>query len=257
MAPPDVFEEVERLQATHTLASFKAILCEQGLGPGGRAKRDVALHVARLQRAMRLFSAGGEDAQSPPRFDTARAGRVLGPALDACRLCRGPIARPRRTFCCDECVHVHRLRTSGGAVRSALAVRDRGVCAGCGCDAEALYRAAAAAVREALRDASSGVRSRAERRALGAAALQAHVAAHAPRFAKHVRLGQSLRFVKVSRGSFWHADHVVAMADGGGSCALANLRTLCTPCHAAVTRGQNTSWQTAKRSEGRPLLRLS
>jgi hypothetical protein len=34
---------------------------------------------------------------------------------------------------------------------------------------------------------------------------------------------------------FWQADHVLAVAEGGGSTGLDNLRTLCTPCHSAET----------------------
>ncbi len=36
---------------------------------------------------------------------------------------------------------------------------------------------------------------------------------------------------------FWQADHIVPVAEGGGGCGLDNLRTLCTPCHAAETAG--------------------
>ncbi len=36
-------------------------------------------------------------------------------------------------------------------------------------------------------------------------------------------------------GSFWEADHIVPVAEGGGGCGLDNLRTLCTPCHQSET----------------------
>lgn len=36
-------------------------------------------------------------------------------------------------------------------------------------------------------------------------------------------------------GDFWQADHIVPVAEGGGSCGLENLRTLCTPCHQSET----------------------
>lgn len=36
-------------------------------------------------------------------------------------------------------------------------------------------------------------------------------------------------------GDFWQADHIVPVAEGGGSCGLDNLRTLCTPCHQGET----------------------
>lgn len=34
---------------------------------------------------------------------------------------------------------------------------------------------------------------------------------------------------------FWQADHILAVAEGGGQCSLANFRTLCTPCHLTET----------------------
>jgi hypothetical protein len=36
-------------------------------------------------------------------------------------------------------------------------------------------------------------------------------------------------------GDFWQADHIHAVAEGGGACGLDNLRTLCTPCHLLET----------------------
>lgn len=39
-------------------------------------------------------------------------------------------------------------------------------------------------------------------------------------------------------GNAWHADHIVAVAQGGGECDEDNLRTLCVLCHAAVTAEQ-------------------
>lgn len=39
-------------------------------------------------------------------------------------------------------------------------------------------------------------------------------------------------------GALWQADHIVAVADGGGECDLSNFRTLCSVCHDSVTAGQ-------------------
>mmetsp|Transcript_18394 Transcript_18394/g.28690 ORF Transcript_18394/g.28690 Transcript_18394/m.28690 type:complete len:244 (-) Transcript_18394:849-1580(-) len=41
---------------------------------------------------------------------------------------------------------------------------------------------------------------------------------------------------KIKAGHFWQADHVTAVAEGGGLCNLDNIRTLCTPCHNAETK---------------------
>ena len=40
---------------------------------------------------------------------------------------------------------------------------------------------------------------------------------------------------KPKEGDFWQADHILAVAEGGGGCGLENLRTLCTPCHKSET----------------------
>jgi 5-methylcytosine-specific restriction endonuclease McrA len=38
------------------------------------------------------------------------------------------------------------------------------------------------------------------------------------------------------RRRYWEVDHVRAVVEGGGSCGLENLRTLCWECHRKVTR---------------------
>lgn len=50
------------------------------------------------------------------------------------------------------------------------------------------------------------------------------------------------------RKSFWDADHIVPVAEGGGQCDLSNMRTLCLLCHGKATaalrerlRGRATS----------------
>ncbi len=44
----------------------------------------------------------------------------------------------------------------------------------------------------------------------------------------------------------WQADHIVPVAEGGGSCGLDNLRTLCTDCHR-----KETAKLAARRAEAR------
>ncbi len=38
-----------------------------------------------------------------------------------------------------------------------------------------------------------------------------------------------------SRKSLWDADHILPVAEGGGQCDLANMRTLCLKCHREAT----------------------
>ncbi len=122
--------------------------------------------------------------------------------LPLCRWCELEIlAKRRRTFCSDYCVHQHRLRTDPGYLRDQVFARDRGFCAACQADTVAIY----AALK----------RSRGPARAAGL----------------------SLYGLKTitNRRSLWDADHILPVAEGGGQCDLDNLRTLCLPCHREAT----------------------
>ena len=100
-------------------------------------------------------------------------------------------------------MHAWKLRTDSGYLREQVFARDRGVCALCGIDTEALRR---------------------NKRKLDYAARQ--------QFEKE--WGR--------RRHLWDADHVLPVSQGGGECDLSNMRTLCLPCHKKVTallrRGQ-------------------
>jgi 5-methylcytosine-specific restriction endonuclease McrA len=113
-----------------------------------------------------------------------------------CRWCGAEVAGRRRTFCGDTCVHEWKLRTDPCYLREQVFLRDRGVCAVCGVDTEALRK---------------------EKRKLDYRARR--------QFEKDWG----------SRRSLWDADHIVPVVEGGGECGLANMRTLCLKCHRMVT----------------------
>jgi 5-methylcytosine-specific restriction endonuclease McrA len=117
-----------------------------------------------------------------------------------CRWCRAETPKGRRTFCSAACVHEWKLRTDPGYLREKVLERDKGVCAACGTDTLALRR---------------------DLRKLDYAARR--------RFLKDWGLREG------SRKSLWDADHIVPVAEGGGQCDLANMRTLCLKCHRAAT----------------------
>ncbi|GGA75274.1 hypothetical protein GCM10011507_28300 [Edaphobacter acidisoli] len=122
--------------------------------------------------------------------------------LPLCRWCDLEIlAKRRRTFCSDYCVHQWRLRTDPGYLREQVFSRDRGICAACGIDAVAAWNALK--------------RSRGTARAAG------------------LRL-YGMKSI-ASRRSLWDADHIRPVAEGGGQCDLDNLRTLCLLCHREAT----------------------
>lgn len=112
-----------------------------------------------------------------------------------CRWCRGELPKGRFTFCSDACVDEWKLRTDPGYLREQVFLRDRGVCAQCGLDTEALRK---------------------DKRKLDYAARR--------QFEKDW-----------GRRHLWDADHIVPVAEGGGECDLANMRTLCLKCHRAAT----------------------
>jgi len=82
--------------------------------------------------------------------DAGRSARVhsqaesqLGPhGRPLCRWCLMEIlAKRRRTFCSDFCVHQWRLRSDPGYLRDQVFARDRGLCALCSTDTVAAYAA--------------------------------------------------------------------------------------------------------------------
>jgi 5-methylcytosine-specific restriction enzyme A len=122
--------------------------------------------------------------------------------LPLCRWCDLEIiARRRRTFCSDYCVHQWRLRTDPGYLRDQVFARDRGRCAVCHIDTVAAYAA--------LKRARGAVR---------AAGLRLY----------------GMKSI-ASRRSLWDADHILPVAEGGGQCDLDNIRTLCLLCHREAT----------------------
>jgi 5-methylcytosine-specific restriction endonuclease McrA len=117
-----------------------------------------------------------------------------------CRWCAIEVPSGRRTFCSADCVHEWKLRTDPGYLREQVFARDRGVCAACGIDTEVL--------RKQFRKLDYRARRQ---------------------FLKEWKVKESWR------RSLWDADHVVPVAEGGGECDLANMRTLCLKCHRAAT----------------------
>ena len=93
-------------------------------------------------------------------------------------------------------MHQWKLRTDAGYLREQVFDRDRGVCAECGVDTEALRKS---------------------KRKLDYAARRV--------FEKEWGLRRHL----------WDADHIVPVIEGGGECDLSNMRTLCLKCHRATT----------------------
>ena len=119
-----------------------------------------------------------------------------------CRWCKGAVSGRRRTFCSDACVHEWRLRSSTSYLRECVFARDKGVCALCGIDTHKQRRRV---LRLPFSERMQRLRE-----------MHEHGLIH------H------------GRKTWWEADHVVPVVEGGDS-NLENMRTLCIPCHRGVT----------------------
>ena len=144
---------------------------------------------------------------TPSRQRTSKGGWIRAHSLPKgpngralCRWCAIEVPKGRRTFCSEDCVHEWKLRTDPGYLREQVFARDRGICASCGVNTE---------------------RARNHFRKLDYRARR--------KFLKEWGLNENWR------RSLWDADHIVPVAEGGGECDLANMRTLCLKCHRAAT----------------------
>lgn len=117
-----------------------------------------------------------------------------------CRQCNEEVPKGRRTFCSQECVDRWSIKTNPSYARQLVFARDKGVCALCGLDCNRLYHELRRLDWRARRD---------RLRELG---------------------------IPEHRTSYWDADHIVPVVEGGGECDLDNYRTLCIPCHQEATR---------------------
>jgi 5-methylcytosine-specific restriction enzyme A len=127
---------------------------------------------------------------------TKQGGWVVRRKRGQCRWCGLDVPTGRFTFCNDTCVHEWKLRTDPGYLREQVFARDKGVCAQCGLDTEAMRR---------------------DKRKLDYKARR--------QFEKDWG----------GRRNLWDADHIVPVVEGGGECDLANMRTLCLKCHKLET----------------------
>lgn len=146
-----------------------------------------------------------------------------------CKRCHGRIPPNRKGFCSDECTREHRMLTSPEYLRQLVFERDGGYCSQCGFDC------GAADVRiNDLRLVYSGL-------SLSAWGSLDWIWAKLTleRFLKSLRdvgfrfnAAQYFRPGKRRMRSLWEADHILAIADGGGECDLENVQTLCLRCHS-------------------------
>jgi len=146
-----------------------------------------------------------------------------------CRWCDREVPPPKVSFCGKACVHEWRVRRDSQYVRSCLRRRDKGHCSFCGEDAIAIYKKfqnACTVKQKILKDKGLKGKKLKEKMSDFVDSLCAKIMW--PKIGKWDR-----------EGSFWQADHILGVADGGGECGLENYQTLCTPCHRSKTNIEN------------------
>lgn len=181
------------------------------------------------------------------------------PAKRHCRWCGGPVPKGRFSWCSQKCVDEALLRAQPGYARRQVEKRDHGVCSACGLDCARLERlvsilacVAHASVR-VERDSGRvctdwdtpwewsehpAAAKRREHLEI-ALAILALWAGHDLRKwdVDVVQIGKEwVRRTRVSlKHSLWQMDHVKPVVEGGGSCGLDNLQSLCLRCHKVAT----------------------
>ena len=140
-----------------------------------------------------------------------------------CRYCAVVVPKPpRRTFCSKECVDEYLVRSSVRFARQQLWKRDKGVCAMCGTDTDALARVLCCIwYRDPI-----GAHQNAWLFGYGNAFRRATARHNCSERYPH----------RVQHGTLWEADHILEVARGGGECGLEGLQTLCRPCHLRKTK---------------------
>lgn len=141
-----------------------------------------------------------------------------------CRNCDAEVPKGRRTFCSEGCVDDWASRHSPTLMRQRVFRRDNGMCALCGIDTTVLGKVLNMEWQRIKRaHTEQQRRERAEFR-------------------------QRYRWF-FRRRTYWDADHIVPVVEGGGECTLANIRTLCVPCHQRVTKQQARDRASRRRQE--------
>ena len=165
-----------------------------------------------------------------------------------CRQCETEVPSHRRTFCGEACIHTWMMKTDTGYVRQAVERRDKGVCAACGVntlDQKAAYAAYQQEQREADRQAAikNGVWV-----TMNQTPEQRRTVYNLQQRRDHAWCAE----IGVAKGdihkSWWQADHILPVAEGGGECDLDNYQTLCLKCHKAKTAAQARRKALARRT---------
>lgn len=138
-----------------------------------------------------------------------------------CRMCGEEVPKGRRTFCGEDCVHQYKLRNQPNYVARQLRKKDKGICSLCGINTKEVEK-------EFVTEHNLCWKLKGE---------------EAFKCMEEVTKRWAEKGWSPNCGRWWHADHIVPVAEGGGpqdwplsEDYLSNFRTLCVPCHKKETR---------------------
>ena len=132
------------------------------------------------------------------------------------------------TYCSYKCAEEGRVRRGGmyssARIRAQIFSLEHGVCCLCGLDAHALFNRILSLHPAERLSALMNAKFKLPR--------------------SPTALNKLLQDPK--EADFWQADHIVAVAEGGGGCGIDNLRTLCTTCHSIETEKLHARLKTSQ-----------
>ena len=177
-----------------------------------------------------------------------------------CRWCgdavlgKGGVPSARRWH--PDCVRAYKLAAWSAEQRRVCFERDHGVCGVCGKDCEALERMA-----RGQRHLDRWLGKRAVEDRFGDWFRQRTCGTER---SARAWLDEQLEALRLERGwpksseSWWQADHIRPLVDGGGLdlayFAAENLRTTCTACHKAKSAREAAERAARRRSAVQPVL---
>jgi len=133
-----------------------------------------------------------------------------------CVWCKKPVPLNRRKYCSSQCEHEVRLRRDPMYMQSVLFQRDHGVCAKCGLNG---HIARKLAISLGWDDDHRGE------------GLRKFYMDHLAEIGGY-KCPSTPRY-------WWEVDHILPVAQGGGSCGMENLQTLCYWCHKKKTAAEH------------------
>ena len=171
--------------------------------------------------------------------------------------CGRPPGKGRRTWHSQECVDRWMWANSPQFVREKLLERDKGVCAKCGADAERARERSKATTSwgwQQKHGIEARLRSFRRRNPSKCIVPQFFFRDRWAHWQPRIRAAMAARRnAMIDAGwdiernwSWWEADHIVPVVEGGGQCGPENYRTLCCRCHRVVTNELRQRLQKAK-----------